>query len=231
MKRNRLQPKRTFSRENMIRACAAVLTIFCAAGMTAPRALALEGIKVPPTPPIITPPAGNSAFLLGHATGTQGYVCLPSGTGASWTVNSSRPQATLFINLTPSFSQQILTHFLSPDDNPNQFAPSPLPFGSPTWQSSFDSSVIWGNKLESINAGTDPSCPSTGAIPCLLLQVIGSENRPSRSSGILTNSTYVQRLNTTGGSAPATGCALSTDVGGQVLVPYTADYYFYTATQ
>jgi hypothetical protein len=43
--------------------------------------------------------------------------------------------------------------------------------------------------------------------------------------------TYVQRLNTSGGSAPATGCAVSTDVGGQVLVPYTADYYFYAAQQ
>jgi hypothetical protein len=123
-----------------------------------------------------------------------------------------------------TFSQQIFTHFLSPDTNPNQFAPNPLPFGSPTWQGSFDSSMIWGNKLESINGGTDPSCPNTGAIPCLLRQVIGSQNGPARSFGILTNATYVQRLNTTGGSAPSTGCALSTDVGGQVLVPYTADY-------
>jgi hypothetical protein len=129
------------------------------------------------------------------------------------------------------FSQQILTHFLSPDANPNQYAPSPLPFGSPTWQSSFDSSVIWGNKLASINAGTDPSCPNAGAISCLLLQVIGSQNGPSYPFGILTKATYVQRLNTTGGSAPATGCAVSTDVGGQVLVPYTADYYFYAAQQ
>ena len=115
------------------------------------------------------------------------------------------------------------------DANPNQFAPSPIPFGSPTWQSSFDSSVIWGNKLDSFTAGGDPSCPNTGAIPCLLLQVIGSQNGPSYPFGILTKATYVQRLNTSGGSAPTTGCAFSTDVGGQVLVPYTADYYFYSA--
>jgi len=225
------QPKRTFSRSNVIRACMAVLTLVFSVGMTVPPALAFGGVKPPPTPPIITPPAGNTAYLLGHATGTQGYVCLPSGTGASWTVNSSRPQATLFLTFFGNFSQQILTHFLSPDANPNQYAPSPIPFGSPTWQSSFDSSVIWGNKLQSITAGSDPSCPSTGAIPCLLLQVIGSQNGPSYPLGILTNATYVQRLNTTGGSAPSTGCAVSTDVGGQVLVPYTADYYFYTAQQ
>jgi hypothetical protein len=199
------------------------------AGTITPAAPAANDITPPVTPPAITPPAGNTAYVLGHATGTQGYVCLPSGTGASWTVNSSRPQATLFITLLKTFSQQILTHFLSPNTNPNQFAPSPLPFGSPTWQSSFDSSVIWGNKTGSISAGSDPSCPSSGAIPCLLLQVIGSENGPSRKTGLLTDATWVQRLNTTGGSAPGTGCALSTDVGGQVLVPYTADYYFYVA--
>ena len=133
-----------------------------------------DRITQPVTPPAITPPAGNIAYLLGNGTGTQGYVCLPSGTGASWTVNSSRPQATLFTTVFGSFTQEIITHFLSPDTNPNQYAPNPLPFGSVTWQNSLDSSVIWGNKIGSINAGTDPSCPATGAIPCLLVQVIGS---------------------------------------------------------
>jgi hypothetical protein len=189
-----------------------------------------NGVNPPPTPPAITPPAGNTAFLFGHAVGTQGYVCLPSGSGASWTVNSSRPEATLFLTLFGKFSQQILTHFLSPDTNPNQFAPNPLPFGSPTWQSSFDSSAVWGNKLTSISAGSDPSCPASGAIPCLLLQAIGSQTGPSGGK-FMTVTTYIQRLNTTGGSAPLTGCALSTDVGKQVLVPYTSDYYFYKAQQ
>jgi hypothetical protein len=228
MNSKRLQQKQTINRKDAIRACIPLLSLVFSVGMTSSPALA-GGVMPPPTPPAITPPAGNIAYLLGNATGTQGYVCLPSGAGASWTVNSSRPQATLFTTLFGSFTQQILTHFLSPDTNPNQFAPSPIPFGSPTWQSSFDSSVIWGNKIGSINAGTDPSCPNSGAIQCLLLQVIGSQNGPSYPFGILTNATYVQRLNTTGGSAPATGCALSTDVGGQVLVPYTADYYFYIA--
>src|SRR5262249_36307934 len=120
---------------------AAALVLGCAFS-TATHA-AGQSITPPTTPTIITPPAGNSAFLLGRATiGTQGYVCLPSGTGASWTVNNARPEATLFQNL---FGQniQIITHFLSPDTNPNEFAPNPLPFGSATWQSSFDSSKVW----------------------------------------------------------------------------------------
>jgi hypothetical protein len=43
----------------------------------------------------------------------------------------------------------------------------------------------------------------------------------------MTRTTYVQRLNTKGGLAPTQGCAAAADVGKQVLVPYTADYYFF----
>src|ERR1700694_1223256 len=122
---------------------------------------AAQTVTPPTTPTEITPPAGNSAFLVGHAFGTQGYVCLPTSTGASWTVNAARPEATLFTN-TFGESVQIVTHFLSPNTNPNQFAPNPLPFGNPTWQSSFDSSKVWGQPTHSIAAGSDPSCPNAG---------------------------------------------------------------------
>lgn len=220
-----LQRKNLSTIANVIRFGITAMVLGCVLGL-APAAFAWSGITPPTTPPAITPPDGNVAFLVGHATGTQGYVCLPSGSGASWTVNASRPQATLYYTLFGNFSQQILTHFLSPDTNPNSlYAPV---FGSPTWQSSFDSSLVWGQKTGSVSAGSDPSCPSTGAIPCLLLEAVGSLPGPS-GFGIMTATTYIQRLNTTGGSAPATGCAASGDVGGQVLVPYTADYYFYTA--
>jgi hypothetical protein len=40
---------------------------------------------------------------------------------------------------------------------------------------------------------------------------------------------YIQRLNTSGGIAPQTGCALATDIGRIALVPYAADYFFYRA--
>ena len=182
-------------------------------------------VTPPTTPALITPPAGNSAFLLGRATGTQGYVCLPTSTGASWTVNGARPEATLFTSL---FGQdiQIITHFLSPDTNPNEFAPNPLPFGSATWQSSFDTSKVWAQAVHSIPAGSDASCPNTGAIGCLLLQSIGSQQGPT-GGRLLTQTTFIQRLNTKGGTAPTDGCAVAGDVGKQALVPYTADYYFF----
>jgi len=184
---------------------------------------------VPPvTPDTITPPDGNTAFLLGRGVGTQGYVCLPTSAGAStasWTVNNARPEATLFTKL---FGQdvEIITHFLSPDTNPNQFAPNPLPFGNATWQSSLDSSKVWAQTVHAIPAGSDPSCPNSGAISCLLLQSIGTDEGPA-GGNFMTQTSFIQRLNTRGGSAPATGCSTSSDVGKQALVPYSADYYFF----
>jgi len=205
----------------------AALVLGCAFG-TVTNAAA-QRITPPTTPAVITPPAGNSAFLLGHAVGTQGYVCLPKGTGASWTVKNARPEATLFQSF---FGQdfQIITHFLSPDVNPNDAALNPLPFGSATWQSSFDSSKVWAQVLHSnsIAAGSDPSCPNAGSIACLLLQSIGTQQGPAGGK-IMFKTTFVQRLNTNGGSAPddADGCGYATNVGNQRLVPYTADYYFF----
>ena len=205
----------------------AALLLGCALG-TVTNAAA-QRVTPPTTPADITPPAGNSAFLLGRAVGTQGYVCLPVGTGASWTVNGARPEATLFHRF---FGQevQIITHFLSPDTNPNQAAPDPLAFGNATWQSSFDSSKVWAQAVKSIAPGPDASCPNAGAIACLLLQSIGSQQGPT-GGAFLTQTTFIQRLNTKGGSAPADGCSTSSDVGKQTLVPYTADYYFFRKDQ
>ena len=184
----------------------------------------------PVTPTAITPPVGNRLFLAGHAFGSQGYVCLPLGSGVSWTVNNARPEATLFANV---FGEpaQIITHFLSHNDNPKEGVTPP--FGNATWQSSFDSSKVWAaaTPATTIAAGTDQSCPNTGSIGCLLLQTVGTEDGPTGGK-ILSKTTFVQRLKTDGGSAPSnpsTGCLSAGDVGHQVLVPYHADYFFYRA--
>lgn len=204
----------------------AILMLGCAFG-TAAHAGA-QRITPTTTPGAITPPTGNSAFLLGHAVGTQGYVCLPTSAGAStvsWTVNAARPEATLFVNFFDRYVE-VVTHFLSPNTNPNESASKPLPFGNATWQSSFDSSKVWGQQLHSIPSGSDESCPNTGSIACLLLQSAGSEAGPAGGK-LLTQTTFIQRLNTNGGSAPNTGCSVLSDVGKQTLVSYTADYYFF----
>jgi hypothetical protein len=182
-----------------------------------------QGVQPPPTPSQITP-QGSTAFLVGHAFGTQGYVCLPNANGVtSWTNLPPRPEATLFADL---FGQplQIITHFLSLDANPNQFAPNPVaPGGNATWQSSFDSSKVWAVAIGSIPAGSNPeSCPNAGAIPCLLLQSIGNQVGPTGGQ-LLAHTNFVQRLNTKGGAAPTSACT----TGQTQLVPYTADYYFF----
>ena len=206
---------------------AASLVLGCASGAISHAAA--QRITPPSAPDDITPPAGNSAFLMGHAVGTQGYVCLPKGTAAAWNA-SARPEATLFFESFLGREIQIITHFLSVVTSPNEAAPNPLPFGNVTWQSSFDSSKVWAQALRSIASGSDASCPNAGAIACVLLQSIGSEPGPAGGK-VMTQTTYIQRLNTKGGSAPAEGCSSADDVGNQKLVPYTADYYFFRADQ
>jgi Protein of unknown function (DUF3455) len=188
-----------------------------------------QRVTPPVTPTLITPEEGNEAFLLGRGVGTQGYVCLPTSAGAStasWTVNNARPEATLF---TKFFGQdvEIITHFLSPDENPIDTT-KPPPFGDATWQNSLDSSKVWAQKVGAIPAGSDPSCPHSGAIACLLLQTVGTKQGPAGGK-FMTQTSFIQRLNTQGGSAPDTGCSVAGDVGKQALVPYSADYYFFHA--
>ena len=63
--------------------------------------------------------------------------------------------------------------------------------------------------------------PSADAIPWLLLAA-----RPDGPNGSFSSITSVQRINTVGGKAPATGCSRS-NYGANARVPYSADYLFY----
>lgn len=225
MSYNFSQQTKTIAQRSLLAVVFVIASAFCTTTASAQ-------IVVPPTPTLITAPEGARVFLVGHAKGTQGYVCLPTAPGAdtaSWTVNPARPEATLF---TSFFGQdfQIITHFASTVAKPNKFAPSPLPGGgNATWQGSFDSSRVWAAVLHGNTVAPsvdNPSCPNLGSINCLLLQSIGNDAGPT-GGRLLADVTFVQRLNTKGGLAPVAGCATSDDVGKQALVPYTADYYFY----
>lgn len=153
---------------------------------------------------------GNTVFRMSHAIGTQNYVCLVAGGGFAWTFFG--PQATLF----DDSGQQVITHFLSanPDENGKARA---------TWQDSQDTSSVWAAATAS---STDSSFVAAGAIPWLLLQVVGTDNGTALG-GTLSETTFVQRVNTQGGLAPATGCGQAADIGRKALVPYAADYVFY----
>lgn len=203
----------------------ASLALVCALGTVA--TAAAQNVTPPTTPTAITPPVGNTAFLVGHALGTQGYTCLPTSTGGTAWSASARPEATLFATF---FGQpvQIITHFASIDAKPNDFAVKPVSLGgNATWQSSLDTSKVWAVAVGHVNADPDvASCPNAGAIQCLLLQSIGNQEGPTGGK-LLAKTTFVQRLNTKGGSAPTTACR----VGQTQLVEYTADYYFYHADE
>jgi lipid-A-disaccharide synthase-like uncharacterized protein len=174
--------------------------------------IAAADIVPPPVPPNLQVPAGNQAFREGHAIGTQNYICLPSDGSVAWTLVG--PQATLF---THRF-RQVITHFLSP--NPDES-------GTPraTWQHSLDTSAVWAVAIAS---SSDPGFVAPGAIPWLLLQVVGAQPGPTNGHR-LTATTFIQRVHTTGGVAPSTGCVAVTEVGQRAFVPYTADYIFYEA--
>lgn len=197
------------------RGCLGLALAACTAG---PAAFA-QNVQVPAVPPGLEAPDGQIAFFTGHAEGTQNYVCLPTASGFGWTFFS--PQATLFASI-PWFrgeiKQQIVTHFLSPN---------PAEKGTPrvTWQSSFDSSAAWAKALK---PSTDPAFVAAGAIPWVLLEVVGTNAGPA-GGRLFAHTTFIQRLNTAGGAAPADGCGEPADVGKTSLVPYTADYFFYRA--
>ncbi len=86
----------------------------------------------------------------------------------------------------------------------------------PTWTSTDTSSIV-GAKLMQANS------PLSDAIPWLLLKVASHAG----ATGVFSDVTYVQRLNTTKGAAPATGCDAG-HVAAEVSVTYSADYYYYT---
>src|SRR5216110_2206046 len=186
-------------------ACATALAVACTASL----AQSVQGGEVtitpPPVPANIQVPLGNTAFLVGHAVGTQNYICLPSGTGFKFTLFT--PQATLFNNA----DKEVITHY---------FSPNPVEGGTirATWQHSRDASTVWAkvqgpspsNPLG--DSSSDPNFVAPGDIAWLKLTVVGSEEGPT-GGDTLTRTTFIQRLNTSGGLAPSAGCSSVTNVG------------------
>ncbi len=189
--------------------CTAALAVAFMVSLQQPTRAADEA--PPPVPANIQVPAGNKLFLVGHATGTQNYVCQPVGAGFKFVLFT--PQATLF-----SDGKQATTHF---------FSPNPAEGGTirAAWQHSRDTSTVWG-EVKPGNSSSDPAYVAPGAIPWLLVTKAGTQAGPD-GGDMLTATTFIQRLNTSGGVAPSTGCSSSTDVGNKAFVPYTADYFFW----
>lgn len=87
-------------------------------------------------------------------------------------------------------------------------------YAGPTWEAEDGSRVI--------AARMDGCTPNPGAIPWLLLGATSTEG-----AGRFARVSYIQRVNTIGGTAPAEPGGV---VGDEARVPYTAEYYFYRAS-
>ena len=211
-------PKNQTTSRMPLTACATAVAVAFAVAL--PQPAYADDVKAPPVPANIKVPAGNDAFLVGHGVGTQNYVCLPSGAGVAFTLFT--PQATLLTD----DGKQITTHFFSPNPFEQNTNPAVSAVGTirATWQHSRDTSTVWGQVT---NSSSDPNFVKPGAVAWLLVKVVGAEDGPT-GGDTLTETAFIQRLNTSGGLAPATGCSSVTDVGNQAFVPYTADYFFYT---
>lgn len=94
-------------------------------------------------------------------------------------------------------------------------------YGSPkgaTWEAN-DGSKVVGKQLAVV-----PNAATAGSIPLQLVQQNGYEGR-----GAMNNVTYIQRLATVGGVAPAGKTCDATNAGKRELVAYQADYVMWKA--
>lgn len=166
-----------------------------------------------PDPPVLPTnvPAGivvaQDATLLRslHAVGTQNYRCTetPGQAGADPTFGwvFVAPVADLF----NSCGTKVGSHFAVADSDPP----------APEWKYEVDGSGVIGLRLA--------AAPVNGAIPELLLKEDGH-----RGAGVFAGVTFVQRLQTVGGLAPAVTECTAENVDEVVEVPYSAQYYFYS---
>ena len=89
-------------------------------------------------------------------------------------------------------------------------------YGGPTWEARDGSSVV---------ARRDAGVPGApGAVDWLRLKA--TSTAAGADGDRLAGTTYIQRIHTVGGVAPAGACA----AGASAEVPYTADYVFFKAT-
>jgi hypothetical protein len=172
-------------------------------------------------PAALNPPPGTTLAAGMAASGVQVYVCTtPAAAGApTWVLKA--PHAVL-----SEGKETTATHFSGPAPLPPVAAKAPVaastpaasaaaaPATAPKWE------ALDGSRLTGARVASAPS-PDGKSIPWLLLR-----STSSTGPGLFGDVTWVQRLDTVGGAAPATGC----DAGhlqAEVMVPYRADYFFY----
>ena len=92
-----------------------------------------------------------------------------------------------------------------------------LHYAGPTWEL-YDGSSVVGAKIAGASVDTT-------AVPWLLLSAASHNGQ-----GFMSIVTYIRRVDTAGGLAPATGCDVD-HVGAQARVDYTATYEYWMASK
>lgn len=136
----------------------------------------------------------SKPFLTLNASGVQRYACQADGT---WLFTD--PVAELY---EPARSKAVGSHYLN-------FAT-----GRPVWE------LKDGSTVEAARKASAPG--GAGNIAALLLEAVTTA--AGADGDRFAKTTWVQRLNTSGGVAPAGACT----PGAVIAVPYTTDYVFWT---
>jgi hypothetical protein len=162
---------------------------------------AADAAPAPPdVPPSLAVDPGNQMFLVGHGKGVQIYTCKSVPDG-------STTFKWVFVapraTLTGDNGQVVATHS-----------------AGPIWEAP-DGSSVKGTPIAKV---PDPLPADAKDIQQLKLQ-----GAPS-GTGVLGGTTYIQRLNTKGGTQPPTAECKAQTAGKVKEVPYKADYYFWKAT-
>jgi hypothetical protein len=155
-----------------------------------------SGLVAPTVAAELAVPEGNKLTYMAVAKGVQIYECAADASGAlAWKLHAPRA------DLVDDAGATVATHFGGVDKN--------LPPG-PYWESKDGSRV---------HAAKPVSVPNPGSIPLLRLEATDTSG-----DGVFAKVAFIQRLDTTGGAAPAGACV----AGKTTEVPYTAKYYFYS---
>jgi len=159
-------------------------------------------LSTPAVPDAIKVPAGATLVARFFAQGDQVYTCTDTTSdagdgGTMYTWVLKAPDAKLY----DPACMVVGAHY-----------------AGPTWWIAKDGSSVVGARLASA------ASPHAGAIPQLLLKAVSHD--ADGGPGVFSNVTFVQRLDTVDGAAPASCTA--NDVGHELRVAYTATYYFYT---
>jgi hypothetical protein len=162
-------------------------------------AAAYAGPEAPSVPGKIAVGDGHKAFLVGHAVGVQIHECIPASP-SGYRWRFVGPRADLY------------------DDSGNLLATH---FGGPSWQTRD------GSKITAALDGDGTITVDPTAIPWLRLKVTSATTGADGDRLLAT--TYIQRIQTTGGLAPAPEACNAGTVGSVAEIPYTADYAFWKA--